>query len=135
MITSDLIIVSDKHTLGGNPRIAGTRIGVHHVIGYLRLYEGDLEKVRAEALEHLSMEELRAAVAWYVAHPEVIDTIIRENRETYERGLRNQAMIKLVDGWIADTSGYEEEAWPDLKKALNENRKLSGDRRELFPPE
>jgi uncharacterized protein (DUF433 family) len=57
------VIVRDPEILGGEPTIAGTRVGVHHVISYLRLYGNSLEQVRAEALEHLSMEQLHAAAA------------------------------------------------------------------------
>ena len=31
---------------------------------------------------------------------------------------RNQSAIALLDRWLEDESGYDEEAWPDLKSAL-----------------
>ena len=79
------IIVRDPEILGGDPSIAGTRVGVYHVVSYLRLYDGSLERVRAEALEHLSMEQLQAAVAWYYEHQGEIDADLQERRERYER--------------------------------------------------
>lgn len=30
--------------------------------------------------------------------------------------------IKLLDKWMADESGYDEETWPELKKALDRDR-------------
>lgn len=39
---------------------------------------------------------------------------------------------RLLDSWMADESGYDEETWPDLKRALDRNRADSGDRRRLF---
>lgn len=36
---------------------------------------------------------------------------------------RNQAAIKLIEGWLNDDSGYDEETFPKLKEALEENRK------------
>lgn len=39
---------------------------------------------------------------------------------------------QLLDSWMADESGYDEETWPDLKRALDRNRADSGDRRRLF---
>ena len=33
---------------------------------------------------------------------------------------------RLFKGWLHDTSGYDEDAWPDLKKALSENHSKSG---------
>jgi uncharacterized protein (DUF433 family) len=80
-------IVRDPEILGGEPTIAGTRVGVHHVVSYLRLYGDSLERVRAEALEHLSMEQLRAAVLWYHDHRGEIDAILEDRRMRYERRL------------------------------------------------
>jgi hypothetical protein len=62
-------------------------VGVHHVVSYLRLYGDSLERVRAEALEHLSMEQLRAAVLWYHDHRGEIDAILEDRRMRYERRL------------------------------------------------
>ena len=36
---------------------------------------------------------------------------------------RNQAAIKLIEGWLKDDSGYDEETFPKLKEALKESRK------------
>ncbi len=30
--------------------------------------------------------------------------------------------ISLIDEWLADTSGYDEETWPALKAALDRDR-------------
>ncbi len=30
--------------------------------------------------------------------------------------------ISLIDGWLTDTSGYDEETWPALKAALDRDR-------------
>jgi uncharacterized protein (DUF433 family) len=88
-----LTIVRDPERCGGKPTIAGTRIGVHHVISYLNLYGGDLERVHAEALEHLSMVELQAAVAWYHDHRDEIDAILRERADQYERGVSEAVSV------------------------------------------
>lgn len=37
---------------------------------------------------------------------------------------------KLLDEWMADESGYDEEAWPKLKEALDRDRL---GHRKLFP--
>jgi uncharacterized protein (DUF433 family) len=87
MINVSPAIVRDPERCGGKPTIAGTRIGVHHVISYLNLYGGDLERVHAEALEHLSMDQLQAAVVWYHDHRDQIDAILQERAEDYERGV------------------------------------------------
>lgn len=42
----------------------------------------------------------------------------------------NLAAVRLLDEWMEDDSGYDEEAWPELKEALDRdrlsNRKLFG---------
>lgn len=35
---------------------------------------------------------------------------------------RMHKIIQLLDEWMADESGYDEETWPELKKALNRER-------------
>jgi uncharacterized protein (DUF433 family) len=93
MTGARLTIVRDPERCGGKPTIAGTRIGVHHVISYLNVYGGDLERVHAEALEHLSMGELQAAVAWYHDHRDEIDGILQERAEQYERGVSEAVSV------------------------------------------
>ncbi len=38
-------------------------------------------------------------------------------------------VIALFKSWLADESGYDEETWPMLKKALNKERDRVGARR------
>ena len=35
---------------------------------------------------------------------------------------RNEAALRLLQGWLADESGYDERVWPQLKEALEANR-------------
>lgn len=35
---------------------------------------------------------------------------------------KNEAAIRLLDRWLADDSGYDEDVWPRVKAALEENR-------------
>ncbi|MCP4105153.1 MAG: hypothetical protein GY749_06395 [Desulfobacteraceae bacterium] len=35
---------------------------------------------------------------------------------------RIHKIIQLLDEWMADESGYDEDTWPELKKALNRER-------------
>ncbi len=35
---------------------------------------------------------------------------------------RNQAAIRLLREWLADNSGYDEETWPIVEKAIEEHR-------------
>ena len=43
---------------------------------------------------------------------------------------RNAAARQLLQEWLADESGYDEETWPVLKQALEQNRAASA--RRLF---
>lgn len=48
------------------------------------------------------------------------------------RALRRQKLaelVKIVNEWMTDESGYDEETWPELKAALQANR---GSQRKLF---
>jgi uncharacterized protein (DUF433 family) len=81
------VIVRDPDRCGGEPTLAGTRIAVADVVSYANLYGGDLERVREDALPHLSMGQIRAAMEWYREYQEEIDHILRRRREHYERGL------------------------------------------------
>jgi len=35
---------------------------------------------------------------------------------------KNEAVIELLHEWLADDSGYDERAWPQLKEAIEEDR-------------
>ena len=35
---------------------------------------------------------------------------------------KNEAAIRLLEEWMADESGYDEETWPIVQKAMEENR-------------
>jgi hypothetical protein len=34
---------------------------------------------------------------------------------------KNESAIDLLDEWLADESGYDEQVWPTVKKLLEEN--------------
>ncbi|HEX5445458.1 MAG TPA: hypothetical protein VFW87_16650 [Pirellulales bacterium] len=38
-------------------------------------------------------------------------------------------IIELFQGWLTDESGYDEETWPKLRKALERERARAGARR------
>lgn len=48
----------------------------------------------------------------------------RNARVPEETAIRNPATraIALLDEWLADDSGYDEETWPELKAALDRDR-------------
>lgn len=50
------------------------------------------------------------------------DDAIQVETVTEDRRQKNFACIQLLNEWLADESGYDEEAWPKLKQLLEENR-------------
>jgi uncharacterized protein (DUF433 family) len=89
-----LTLVRDPEICGGAPTFAGTRIGVHDVVGYAQVYGGDLDRVRKEALPYLSEGQIQAALEWYREHPDEIDDLLRRRREFYEQGLAGSPMAR-----------------------------------------
>lgn len=77
-------IVRDPEIGGGAPILEGTRIAVHDVISYARVYGRDPERIRAEALPDLSLQQIHTALDWYEAHSAEIDSILRQHQEYYE---------------------------------------------------
>ena len=46
-----------------------------------------------------------------------------QNQSTpVQRRGRYEAVLRLLEGWQADTSGYEERVWPDLVKQIEAER-------------
>jgi uncharacterized protein (DUF433 family) len=82
-------IVCDPDILGGEPTIAGTRIGVHHIVSAWRHNQGDMARMW-EDFPHLSPDQVRAAFAYNHAHRQEIAAILRRDQEFYERGLAAQ---------------------------------------------
>jgi hypothetical protein len=93
----------------------------------------------AEATNHAAHpegdEDLKRAVI------ENLDALDRDGKLAvldFSRRLRkgenrpNAAAIRLLDEWMAEDSGYDEETWPELKEALDRNRREAGQYRKLF---
>ena len=45
--------------------------------------------------------------------------------KTAEQRRRAEAVRRLLAGWLANDSGYDEHAWPELKRGLEESRSSS----------
>ncbi len=66
---------------GGYPVIAGTRTPVRAIVElYYDIYPFDIEEVY-RSLEHLTIEQIRAALAYYDEQPELVDEDIARQRE------------------------------------------------------
>jgi uncharacterized protein (DUF433 family) len=90
------VIIHNSEILEGKPYLAGTRTGVHAVVGYWQTYGGDVERILRE-FPHLSRAQLDAALAFCgedESQRAEIDEILRRNRNGYEEGLAHQLAIR-----------------------------------------
>lgn len=77
-------IVRTEGILGGDPRIEGTRIGVHHVVPLVLEDKYTVEEVAATIYPDLTEKDVLAALAYYVEHTDEIEAIREYNREAGE---------------------------------------------------
>ncbi len=64
-----------------------------------------------------------------MARPEKIDTDSSfADKQPEEPGTAGDPFIQLLDEWMADESGYDEETWPLIKERLQENRRITSQR-------
>lgn len=76
---------------GGYPVIAGTRTPVRSIVElYYNIYPFDIEEVH-RALSHLSLEQIRAALDYYDAEPELVD----EDTERQKQALREILTVNM----------------------------------------
>ena len=49
-------------------------------------------------------------------------TAVPATPDAHEQRLRFEAVIRLLNEWMADDTGYDEAAWPEIKQALDRDR-------------
>ncbi len=70
---------------GGYPVIAGTRTPIRTIVElYYDVYPYDIEEVH-RSLPHLSMEQIRAALAYYDEQPALVDEDIARQKEAIKK--------------------------------------------------
>jgi uncharacterized protein (DUF433 family) len=79
MTTAEPLIQKTPGVIGGDACIRRTRIAVWMLVNARRLGITDEQLLRDYS--GLTQEDLNAAWAYYAAHPEEIETAIRENDE------------------------------------------------------
>jgi uncharacterized protein (DUF433 family) len=77
------MIVRTEGTLGGRPRIDGTRIGVHAIAIEVARGVSPERLVSDEYWPYLSLAQVYAALAYYHAHKQEIDDSIAEEERLY----------------------------------------------------
>lgn len=76
-------ITRDDDVLGGEPRIAGTRIGVRHVAA--RVIDGDRSPAHVADQLDLSLADVYEALSYYYANIDTMRALEADNEETFER--------------------------------------------------
>ena len=71
----DNYIVRSPDVRGGNPRVEGTRVGVHDVIGLLQNGE-TIDSVIASCFPALSKAQVYECLAYYEDHKGEIDLLV-----------------------------------------------------------
>lgn len=82
-------IVRTENTLGGDPRIAGTRVGVLHI--HALVVEGDHDPADIADQLDLPLEAVYSALAYYYAHPEEMQAV-RQSHDAAADDLRNRSL-------------------------------------------
>lgn len=85
------LIVRTPGTLGGRPRIEGTRIGVDHV-AVLWSQGYSAEDIVYTKYDHLTLGQVYAALAYYHSNKEAIDASIAAEAALYDRLAREHAI-------------------------------------------
>ena len=76
-------IVRDDDVLGGEPRIAETRVGVRHVAA--RVIDADQSPAYVADQLDVSLASVYEALSYYYGHIEEMRAIERENEATFGR--------------------------------------------------
>jgi uncharacterized protein (DUF433 family) len=82
-------IVATPGTCGGEPRIAGTRIKVRHVVGWVECDKMTMATI-LEQFPQLTQTQIESALAYAASHPDEMAELDRQAREI-ERVHRTQA--------------------------------------------
>lgn len=77
-------IVTTEEVLGGDPRIDGTRIGVHHVVPLVLDDKYTVDEVAHMIYPSLSEGDVLTALRYYLDHTEEIEAIRERNRAVIE---------------------------------------------------
>ena len=72
-------IVVEPEVLGGEPHIAGRRIGVSHIAVWIA-YQGASPQDSADEF-HLSLGEVHAALAYYYDHKTEVDAMVATSQQ------------------------------------------------------
>lgn len=107
------LITRTPGIVGGRPRIAGTRVPVQSVA--ICYKQGASPEDIAFQYGHLSAAQVYAALTYYHANREEIETAIAEDAELYDRLAREDRLAKQAAQSSAEASA---ERMPDVNSAV-----------------
>jgi hypothetical protein len=76
-----------------------------------RLYRSILQAELYQASQSLFLEAAETLGHWFLVQPTVRVSLPG-----------NEAAVLLIDSWLKDDSGYDEEIWPKLRESIELNR-------------
>ncbi len=128
--------VADRTVSARELNVRLTQEFFNNVINNLRTQaESNREIARQLADEQRLQQEsvqsfVRESVSAYENFLHSLFSYHRESLQTAEEATRGRMYlpertgetVRLLDEWLADESGYDEETWPDLKEALDRDR-------------
>jgi len=94
-------------------------------ISWLRGNGGQIiGSIEAKLLQHILEQWEFAASRYRFMLPRAFDVECVElpRSDLTVQETKNEAAIRLLREWMADESGYDEQVWPIVKKAIEENR-------------
>lgn len=77
------LITQTPDICGGRPRIAGTGVSVRRIAGWYKL--GQTPEEIATEIPHLTLAQVHAALAYYLANQEVMDAEMAAEEAEYDR--------------------------------------------------
>jgi len=83
VINIGTLIVKSPETLGGRPRIAGTRVSVQRVAAWYKM--GLNAEEIAERMGNLTLAQVYAALTYYHSNREEIEASLATEKTDYER--------------------------------------------------
>ena len=107
---------------------------IEELLSRVAVIEMQLKAIRTEFESTLATIHLEGVVEDNVESPPgtKMERQEKERKPQGEQTTKAEQAIRLIDDWLADASGYDEQTWPTLKESLEKNR--SAGSRKLFKP-
>ena len=109
------LIVRTPDVRGRRPRIAGTGVTVQRIVGWYKL--GLSPEEIAEECGHLTLAQVHAALAYYHANREEIESAIAADEAEADRLAQQHCQTARGRAWVrAEQAGYGHETTDDTRE-------------------